>query len=93
MLHYRILYYFLSFAQLHFAFDDRLTLQDVYRPQPYALATNTIFEAIGLLMASEQQCLFVVDPEIGEVLAAVAFVDIMEYILNSDEIHHKMKTG
>uniref|UniRef100_F1L237 5'-AMP-activated protein kinase subunit gamma-1 n=1 Tax=Ascaris suum TaxID=6253 RepID=F1L237_ASCSU len=68
-------------------------VRDVYRPQPYALASNTIFEAIGLLIASDQQCLFVVDTGTGEVLAAVAFVDIMEYILNSDEIHHKMKTG
>uniref|UniRef100_A0A915BYN0 CBS domain-containing protein n=1 Tax=Parascaris univalens TaxID=6257 RepID=A0A915BYN0_PARUN len=68
-------------------------VRDVYRPQPYALASNTIFEAIRLLIASDQQCLFVVDAEMGEVLGAVAFVDIMEYILNSDEIHHKMKTG
>lgn len=44
-------------------------------------------------MESDQQCLFVVDMVTEIPVAAIAFIDIMDYILNSSEIHHKMSVG
>lgn len=76
-------------------YTDILTVpvREVLTVPPYAHPSNTIFEAIGLLMGSDQQCLFVTDPQTEQPLAAVAFFDIMDYILNSAEIHHKMSIG
>ncbi|VDD96466.1 unnamed protein product [Enterobius vermicularis] len=74
---------------------DILTLpvKEVYSAPPTAQVHNTIYEAIKILMESDQQCLFVVDMVTEIPVAAIAFIDIMDYILNSSEIHHKMSVG
>ncbi|VDK51227.1 unnamed protein product [Anisakis simplex] len=87
ILHVSVMVIALSYQM--FCFFSAHFSKNVYRVSPHAVPTNTIFETIGLLIASDQQCLFVVDSEMGHVVAAVAFIDLMEYILNSDEIHHK----
>uniref|UniRef100_A0A1I7Z7K1 CBS domain-containing protein n=1 Tax=Steinernema glaseri TaxID=37863 RepID=A0A1I7Z7K1_9BILA len=57
-----------------------------------ASPTATIYEAILLLMRSERQCVFVGDVD-RRVVGAVAFFDVMEFILHSAEVsspRHKL---
>ncbi|MFH4982049.1 hypothetical protein AB6A40_008758 [Gnathostoma spinigerum] len=62
-----------------------IEVKDICRPANFALPSSTVFEVIGLLLASEQQCIFVVDIVSGQPVAAIAFIDIMEYLLSSSD--------
>ncbi|EFO20714.1 hypothetical protein LOAG_07777, partial [Loa loa] len=65
---------------------------NVYRVPPFGRPTHTVYEGIALLLSSDDQCLFVVDCN-QRVMAAIAFTDIMNYILNSSDIHHEISAG
>ncbi|MCP9264959.1 5'-AMP-activated protein kinase subunit gamma-1 [Dirofilaria immitis] len=64
-------------------------VKNVYHVPPFGRPTHTVYEGIALLLSSDDQCLFITDCN-QYVMAAVAFTDIMDYILNSSEIHHKI---
>ncbi|VDK64491.1 unnamed protein product [Onchocerca ochengi] len=67
-------------------------VKNVYRVPPFGRPTHTVYEVIALLLSSNDQCLFIVDCN-QRVVATVAFIDIMDYILNSSEIHHEINVG
>uniref|UniRef100_A0A915PWQ0 CBS domain-containing protein n=1 Tax=Setaria digitata TaxID=48799 RepID=A0A915PWQ0_9BILA len=67
-------------------------VKDVYRIPPFGRPTNTVYEGIALLLSSDDQCLFIVDCN-QCIMATVAFIDIMDYILNSSDIHHEVNVG
>uniref|UniRef100_A0A1I8EUV5 CBS domain-containing protein n=3 Tax=Wuchereria bancrofti TaxID=6293 RepID=A0A1I8EUV5_WUCBA len=67
-------------------------VENVYRVPPFGRPTHTVYEGIALLLSSDDQCLFVVDCN-QRVMAAVAFTDIMNYILNSSDIHQEINAS
>uniref|UniRef100_A0A0N5ALR3 CBS domain-containing protein n=1 Tax=Syphacia muris TaxID=451379 RepID=A0A0N5ALR3_9BILA len=70
-----------------------LPIKNVYGTPSMAYVHNTIYDAIDMIIKSDQHCVFVVDVMTEKPVAAVAYIDIMDYILNSSEIHHKMSVA
>ena len=71
--------------------NSNLILQDVVRDHRLFLASPTmsVLDTIALLYASERQSVFVVNFE-EHLAGVVSYADVMDYIQNSSDVHHKM---
>ncbi|CAG9531418.1 unnamed protein product [Cercopithifilaria johnstoni] len=67
-------------------------VKNVYRVPPFGRPTHTVYEGIALLLSSNDQCLFIVDCN-QHVMAVVAFIDIMDYIMNSGGIYQEINVS
>ncbi|CAJ0935516.1 unnamed protein product, partial [Mesorhabditis belari] len=59
------------------------------RKSPFITPTSMLLEVIAYLVSGERQSLCVVNVD-GHLLGVVSYADLMDYIQNSSEIHHKM---
>ncbi|CAJ0583295.1 unnamed protein product, partial [Mesorhabditis spiculigera] len=59
------------------------------KKSPFVTPTSMLLEVIAQLASSERQSLCVVNVD-GHLLGIVSYADLMDYIQNSSEIHHKM---